>query len=484
MKRNFERLAVFLGQPQHDYKPSARHYLNLNVEKLKKELRLEERGGRHGAREEPPSDAASCDSIEREVLTAVENYYDQAARTYRDNMESYERRLHGQAIDGLVSEIRVAFANAKANFLAEVQTGKGALQNLRDELLDSERAFQVFRRDHQLDRPAHYPDSQLLHLGILVVILLGESVLNGIMLARGHELGVLGGVGSAFMIALVNVLMLGFGLGGWGLRLSHHRKTAIRVSGILLLLLGCSVVVAFNLLVAHYRDALGGVEPQAAGLEAVRSLRLDPFGVADAQSWFLFVMGCCFAVVGAFDRLKMEDAYPGYGKVARHRQRARDDLEATKADLIAGLQDERDDCVDTAREARQEIDRRIQETQTILAARRGQHQAYEAHCKHLEQVANDLLKTYREANTSLRKTPAPRHFGETWASRKRGAQILVPQEIDMVRMREAARLGSESLEEAVKEVNEEFSKALESYDAISRSAAAEAAHGKNTQDAA
>jgi hypothetical protein len=203
---------------------------------------------------------------------------------------------------------------------------RGELQNLREELVDSERSYQIFRRNHDLDRPAHYPDSRWLHIGLILLILIGESVLNGVMLARGSEFGLVGGVGSAFMIALVNVLMLGWGLGGAGLRLSHHRLIAPRTSGILILLLAVAGVLLFNLLVAHYCDALATADPSQAGLTAVARLRENPLGVADAQSWFLFVMGCCFAIAGAFDRLKMDDPYPGYGRIARHRQVMRDNF--------------------------------------------------------------------------------------------------------------------------------------------------------------
>ncbi len=44
----FRRLLDYLRQPPHDYTPSTQQFLDLNVDKIKRELRLVEEGGRRG----------------------------------------------------------------------------------------------------------------------------------------------------------------------------------------------------------------------------------------------------------------------------------------------------------------------------------------------------------------------------------------------------------------------------------------------------
>ncbi len=477
MVNSFQRLASFLGQPSHDYRPSARQFLSLNTEKLKNELRLVERGERNGARNEPRSDAAALDSVEREVIQRIENCFDEAENIYHDNMQSYAHRLSVQSIAAIASEIRATAHSATANFLAEIQTGRGVLEHLRDEMTEAERAYRLFRRKHDLTRTAHYPDSKLLYYGLLTAIMLGEAVLNGIMLARGHELGIIGGVGTAFMIALLNVLMLGFGLGGAALRFLHHRSPSVRACGLVLFICAVALVIAFNLLVAHYRDALGSETPEDAGFMAIASLTNTPLGIADAQSWFLFVAGCCFACVGAFDRLKTDDPYPGFGKLARQRQRLHDDFEETKRDLIEDLQDERDFCVETAQAARNEIARRLQETNDVLTARNGHGQAYRSYLQHLEKAANDLLQLYRETNRGTRNTPAPAYFAESWSSQRSAPEPTGPSDPDLQEAEKLARQASDDLEAVVKRVNKELTAALAAYDKIARDSGVEVDDG-------
>ena len=121
-------------------------------------------------------------------------------------METYAKRLHAQSIEGFASDIRTLLSNAKTNFTARVHQGRDDLHALRLRVTESDRTYDHFRRENGLIRMAHYPESRKFHIGILVFILLAEAILNGSMLARGHELGILGGVSSAFIIALVNVL--------------------------------------------------------------------------------------------------------------------------------------------------------------------------------------------------------------------------------------------------------------------------------------
>jgi hypothetical protein len=477
MAKSFQRLASLLGQPSHDYRPSARQFLSLNTEKLKNELRLVDRGERNGARNEPASDATALDSVEREVIQRIEDCFDEADHIYQENMQSYARRLSGQSIAPIASAIRATTPSATANFLAEIQAGRGLLEHLRDEVTEAERAYHLFRRRHNINRTAHYPDSKLLHYGLLTAIMLGEAILNGIMLARGHELGLLGGVGTAFMIALLNVFMLGFSLGGSALRFLHHRSPSVRGGGFVTLICAVALVIAFNLLVAHYRDALGSPTPEEAGFIAIASLTNSPLGIADAQSWFLFVAGCCFACVGAFDHLKTDDPYPGFGKLARQRQRLRDDFEAAKSSLIQDLQDERDVCVETAQAARDEIARRLQETNDVLTARNGHSQAYRSYIQHLEKTANDLLKLYREANRGNRSTLAPAYFAETWSSQRRAPDLDGTADPNLQEAEKIAREASDDLETVVKRVNKDLTAALAAYGKIARDSQVEANDG-------
>jgi hypothetical protein len=51
---------------------------------------------------------------------------------------------------------------------------------------------------------------------------------------------------------------------------------------------------AFNLLVAHYRGALGGDMPETAHIQAGLAFVANPFGIIDVKSWLLVGLGLLF----------------------------------------------------------------------------------------------------------------------------------------------------------------------------------------------
>ena len=61
-----------------------------------------------------------------------------------------------------------------------------------------------------------------------------------------------------------------------------------------------------------------------------------------------------------------------------------------------------------------EIERRRAEYRAILDARQRLEGSFWQYLTYLEQCANDLLTTYREANRRARTTPPPLHFSQCW----------------------------------------------------------------------
>lgn len=480
----FRRLLDYLRHPPHDYTPSTQQFLDLNVDKIKRELRLVEEGGRRGAREEPASDSRDFDGIEQEIVRRIETHRKAALKIFHDNMETYAKRLHALSIEGFASDIRTLLNNAKTNFTASVHQGRDDLHALRLRVTDSDRTYDHFRRENNLIRMAHYPESRKLYIGILVFILLVEAILNGSMLARGHELGILGGVFSAFIIALVNVLVFGVFFGSRGLRYLNHEKTGQKLFGVLMFLVFLIGAIAFNLLVAHYRDALGGATPEEADFLAVETWLESPFGIADAQSWILFIIGIAFSAIAAVDGLKMDDRYPDYGDVTRQRDQIHEDYKTETQALINELKEERDTCVEGATEAKQQIEKRIAERSSILEARKRHQNTFQSHLGHLEGAAINLLTTYREANKGMRKTPTPTHFSERWKlSQDDTAEFPVPPALDDTQISEIARHARAELDNAVAEVNTAFTMAFSQYHQIEDLSADEVRHAQAKQDA-
>src|SRR5207248_502364 len=115
-----------------------------------------------------------------------------------------------------------------------------------------------FRATHDLiHREARYPESLVIPLGVVIWVMIGESLMNMYFFSKGNDLGLLGGWFQALIVSLVNAL-LATGIGGLiCMRYRLHCDLASRlIAWAALLSIVVPLLVFFNLAVAHYRDAL------------------------------------------------------------------------------------------------------------------------------------------------------------------------------------------------------------------------------------
>ena len=61
----------FLNEAPHDYRASTNPFLNFEIEKVKKEMRLVERGRERGNRGEPPTGSKPLDEVEQEIVRRI-----------------------------------------------------------------------------------------------------------------------------------------------------------------------------------------------------------------------------------------------------------------------------------------------------------------------------------------------------------------------------------------------------------------------------
>jgi hypothetical protein len=249
----------------------------------------------------------------------------------------------------------------------------------------------------------------VLHVGVLLVLLVFEAVLNGSLLALGHELGLVGGFFLATTIAVLNI-GVGFLAGRLAVPWLLHRRFVWKIVGGVGFLLWLGYLAAFNLLVAHYRGALGGETPETAHIQAVLAFVANPFGIVDVESWLLVGLGLLFGTVALIDGMLWDDPYPGYGRVERKHQAAVDRYADLKADLMSDLAEQKGAFVDTLRSIQDNLVKRRSEFSAVVEARLRLLRGFPIHIGHLEGAANELLATYREANRRSRKSAAPERF--------------------------------------------------------------------------
>jgi hypothetical protein len=377
--------------------------------------RLIERGEADGRSNLPPSDAVAPSATEREIVSDI-----RAERERLVNALTSHLRAQNDALATLDTAMDVAKLRNEAEHaisrLEQSHVGwKGDILRLLRDARDAKKEYDDFRIRHGLARPAHDSGEPWKTRAVLAFFVAVESGFNSFFFAAGSDLGLVGGVTLALGISVVNVLVLGFVLGLFPARWTHHRSLLVRTPGWFLLLAGLGLLLLFNAGIAHFRDAYERLGEGVDLNEVWAHLREQPFGLVRIQSWLLFFLGLFFAGLGFWKGYGLDDPYPGYGRIARRWRQAEQRYLDTRQDRLeeaSGIRDEAKGALDRAIE--QLRGAALQREQT-LGARARIVQEYLAHERHLEEAANTLLAAYRDANRRVRTTPAPVGFDTVFA---------------------------------------------------------------------
>ena len=99
---------------------------------------------------------------------------------------------------------------------------------LREQFIALREGLRDFRLKHRLKKVAQTLARRWTTFGLLSILIAVELVLNGFFFAKGSEFGLLGGIGIAVGISIVNVIF-SFMLGLWPARWINHRNWIIKI---------------------------------------------------------------------------------------------------------------------------------------------------------------------------------------------------------------------------------------------------------------
>ena len=405
-----------LGKSSHGYVAGIETFPMPDLQRVAAELDLEAQGRARGERDEPKSDVSTFDSIERRVVQYVERVRDEADSQHREMQDAERSRLADLNFDALLGTLRSEAAKGVGAIHADVEKGKDMLAAARKDMLRAEAHLADYRSLHGLgNRTARYMRTfpqAFMRWAILAFLVLLESVANGLFFQQGSRMGLVGGVTIAAGFALLNV-GLAFLAGRVLVPLLPRREPALRLFGKAGLAVYVLVAVGLNLMIAHYRSAfeVDAHHPSTIALQTIRSATISGL---DVTSLTLLGIGLLFAVLAAFDAYTMGDSYLGYGGVTRDYERRRDTYAQDRAELIDDIRESYEGSVKAISELVEDFSRKRSEGVSIHKAIPRLTARLASHLNALERLGNDLLTIYREANASVRTTPAPAHFDQPW----------------------------------------------------------------------
>jgi hypothetical protein len=456
------RLRELFGQAQHQYRPSTQVFLDLEVDRVARDMHLGETGAERGADNRPDTAAAVLDDVEHRIVENTESHKQAAHSIYLEQLHIYDARLAALNFEERFAIIRQAAPEAVGDFGAEAGQGRDELFELRRRLNESEAEREDFRKRHRIARPARLPtpSKMLLKIGFLAVLFVIEVAVNGGFLSRSNEGGILGGLSVAFVFAAFNILV-SYLFGLVPIRLINHRNLLLKFIGLLSLIVYLALALLLNFALAHVRE----IPPEVLDVdrEALRRLVETPFVLHELQSWLLVGIGLVFSIISMVDGLMTYDPYIGYTALERRWQSASERYRNAKDELIERLRDIRDDAAGAMNDAERDLAVRRSEYDSLIVNRGRLSQKFVDHQAQIERATNALLQIYREANRKRRSTPAPAHFDKAYILDRIPAEQTERNPDEKERLQRSIDDVQELLTRQVEAVHAAFDGAVRSY---------------------
>ena len=378
------------------------------TEKVERLLNIRKRARRAGVNNLPESDSEEMDPN----IQAIHNYFSKITDRFMGRVrDTISLRLQTWNLDSADLQQNdpkhlEALGNMAITETTEfIQVKKFQLQEMRKKELSHKRELNYFKADNELYRMANYPESLILHYGVLCLLVLLESVLNGQFFAKGSDFGLLGGTLMAVMISLVNIVPA-VAIGAYPLRWTFSIKWSWKIAGLLMMAGYFSVVVFLNLVVGHYRALLES-DPDLAVLEASRLAWSDGLNFGNFHALILFFLGIVFSLAALIKSFIADDRYPGFGKIQRKHEEI---LHAYQGEVveIGKL------VLKTLKSAMEKIDHRVGSFESVLSKTMKELSATRYVLENsntiIDQINNndmELRSLYRDENLRVRTSPPP-----------------------------------------------------------------------------
>lgn len=449
-----KKIKDLLSASPNQYIPSIEKFLPLDLERIKSDLGLQISAQQNGERDIPASDSSGYDDIESKIVNLIETERTRTLNEFNQSLTTYNERLASLSIEARLSEVKVAAAFAVSEFKSDVHQAKDDLTLAQEAVSEQDKYLISFRQANGLTRPADYPNSWILHVGIILLAFLIEAFANATFLAQGSEFGLFGGFMEAIIFAAINIGVAWL-VGRKVIPMLVHKSVFKKVIGGVLFLAWLPALCLFNVALAHYRDALGGDNPEQAAKLVIQTLATNPFAISDFKSGIMIGMGCLLGIVALMDGFKMDDPYPKYGHLHKKRAQAFTRYANLKHDLLEKFKDTRDEAVDGLTELKRDLVKKREEHDRIIANRRNLLATFEAHQNYLESCGQTLLNFYRTQNMTYRKSAAPARFKTQWKIERRISPVipnpLLSDEQLIGLMQEVNAMTTKSIEEVMTE---------------------------------
>ncbi|GEM_PF-3721229 len=393
--------------------PEVNDNLHPAFERLAKSLRLVDRARAEGVENRPHKDDIDLDDPQRQIVAEIQSGTSLLRQFLTSQLHDAEEKIRARMPRPL--DVALAVADSRAS-VAEAKLAHGAtLESMRLVERRRLRGLRKFKADNQLSRDAAYADEWLLPAATVFALIVAESIANAFIFKEAVDMGLVGGFALACLFGAVNVVLGFFGTGFVGLRLLGHMKPALKVLGAAFTAVFGTAGIAWNLLVAHYREALERTPGKAIFLDPTLATSPEAWlKLSTVEAWALLLLGVVVfvaaAIKGRGGRGGFTDPYWGYRAVdLSHRE-----TETSYVDAQEGYKGAVRAAYDLVRATlRQRYTADEQAVGEILEiAGQAEQRSAEVRDSISEWInmGGILLRRFREENRAVRTAPAPAYF--------------------------------------------------------------------------
>lgn len=410
-----EKVKAIFGGLGSSYATSPLTFPELDIQKIKKKMRLKEEGTQRGKDSLPRTDSSDLDDVELQIISTINEEVRSATEAVHDHLESFQHRMQNMHGVGHVARMEQITLAAEGSFAAKVLGRKAELFTTREGVTNIKASFESFKKKYSLTGDATYPDSRFLHISIVALLVSLETYFNGSFLAKGDEGGLFSSITLAFAFSAINAT-LGFFLGHYALRLYIHPDKAKKYSGIFLCTLIPLLMLGVNLLLSWLRTTMANLGEGEVLTEAMKKIEWHSLfaSLNNPDSLLLFCAGIMCCLIITIDFWKMDDPFPGFGAISREYKSKIDHYADMKSAILEELEE-------IQAQSHQELDQTLNnvsamssESGAVFDAQNRWRRLYSSHLDQLEDAAKQLLGYYRTANMAARKSDPPAHFQQSW----------------------------------------------------------------------
>ena len=403
----------------------------------------------NGSLDLPSEDSSSLDQFHANAKTEFDRFKSTKKSEIDLQIKSLESTL------GRLEDNKNTFSQHEEKYKNKIkgvqQEFEGRIKNANEDVKASKADLSNFKRNNKLTRPAKPMSSTLLFVMILIVILIAETILNGVFLGENLTGSSAAGMTWAFAFSAVNV-SIGLIVAPL-IRNINHVKAGVKIFGYFVGLIWLSLITAFNLLIGHFRDAI--TNPAGRGMEDANQAICSMFGGSDCYSeaapfilqepvsYFLVALGMICALIALLDSFFHADTYPGYGSKSLQLDGFEENLLGLKSEASSEQGSLNADFVKEGNKLIKSATAHITNLQqTIGFIKLRIKEEYPDYFENLAGSFQAVIQQYRTSNIAARDSDAPVYFQDKiefqWKALEDQAQQMTDESQNFSRVRASA----------------------------------------------